>query len=264
MLFDCHCHLESPLFDDDLEEVLQRASGNLLGVVCSAVEPKDFEKSLAMHDRMPNFLYVSLGLHPEYAGSISAEDIERAITFIKEKSENIVSIGEVGLDYYWCQDERTRQKQKEMFRRFVDLSMMLDKPLIVHIRQGKDKQGNAYEDAFEILQQGSAKKVLLHMFGYKKFLTKALENGWHISTNAIVESSKDYKKIVKAIPLDHLMLETDSPCLVPQMLKSRGVKRNEPLFIEQTAKKVALIKETSFEEVCSQTTFNARKFFEID
>lgn len=263
MLFDCHCHLESSYFDDDREEVLQRSSGNLLGAVCSAVERKDFEKALMMHDAMPNFLYVSLGLHPEYAPSLKEEDVSEAIEFITKNQEKIVSIGEVGLDYYWCADAKERQKQKELFERFICLATKLEKPLIVHIRQGKDKESNAYEDAFEVLQKGGAKNVLLHMFGYKKLLQRALKNGWYISTNAIVESSKQYKKVVRAVSLDRLMLETDSPYLVPELLKSRGVKRNEPLFIEQTAKKVATVKEISLEEVCAQTTRNAKDFFRI-
>lgn len=263
LLFDCHCHLESPLFADNLEDVLERASGNLLGVVCSGVQFDDFAKVLSMHEQQPDFVHASLGLHPEYVVSLTDEDIDKAIDQIRQDQEKIVSLGEVGLDYHWCADVKKRRRQAEVFARLISFAKQIDKPLVVHIRTGKDKENNAYEDAFKILEENGAQNVLLHMFGYKKLLNRALENGWYISANAIIESSKQYKKIVRSVPLDRLLLETDSPYLVPSVLKERGTKRNEPLFIEQTAKKVAQIREISFEEVCAQTTRNARKFFGV-
>lgn len=262
LLFDSHCHIEGEVFDD-LNEVLSRARDKLAGLVCSGVNLSDFQKVIDLSLANNGFVFATLGIHPEYVDKFDEQEIELAIDKIKENKGSIVGIGEVGLDYFWHSDLEIRQKQKELFIRFIRLAEELDKPLVVHIRTGKDKENNAYEDAFKILENQGAKKVLLHMFGVRKLLDRVIENGWYISTNAIVQSSKEHKRTIKAVPLERLLLETDSPQIVPEPLKSEGVVRNEPVFVEYVARRIAQIREINFEEVCSTTTQNAKKFFSL-
>lgn len=262
-LFDCHCHLEDKTFDVDLKGVIERAQEKLSGLVCSGVDPADFVKVLSVCEKYPGFVHASLGVHPEYVDKLDEAKINDAISEIKKNQERIISVGEVGLDYFWHTKEMIRDQQKQMFIRFIDLAKELDKPLVVHIRTGKDKERNAYKDAFEILEREDARKVLLHMFGVKSLLERALSNGWYISTNGIVLSSKEHKKIAKAVPIDRLLLETDSPYLLPAPLKEQNIKRNEPVFVEYVARRVAEVREVGFEEICIKTTETAKKFFGI-
>lgn len=261
-LFDSHCHIEDNSFVD-VDDVVLRARQKLCGLVCSGVDPTDFSKVIGFAQKYFGFVFASLGVHPEYADKLNEVQINGAIAQIKESRDQIVSIGEVGLDYFWQTDPLIRENQKKLFVKFITLAKELDKPLVVHIRVGKDKQSSAYEDAFQILEKEGAKKVLLHMFGVRKLLDRALASGWHISTNAIVQSGKEYKRTIKAVPLERLLLETDAPYLVPEPLKSEGITRNEPVFVEYVARRVAQIREISVEEVCTQTTINAKNFFGI-
>jgi len=262
LLFDSHCHIEGEVFGD-LAEVISNSKEKLAGLVCSGVDPAVFQKVIDLSNEYEGFVYASLGIHPEYANKFDNQQVESAIDKIRNNQNAIVGIGEVGLDYFWHDDQEVREKQKELFKKFIRLARELSKPLVVHIRTGKDKENSAYEDAFEILESEGANKVLLHMFGVRKLLDRAMSNGWYISTNAIVQSSKEHKRTIKAVPLDRLLLETDSPQIVPEPLKSEGVKRNEPVFVEYVARRVAQIREIDFEEVCSQTTQNAKEFFRL-
>lgn len=263
LLFDSHCHLESDSYDSDIKDVISRTRGKLSGLVCSGVDLCDFDKALALHDQYDDFVHLSLGIHPGYADKVCETDVKKAVEKIKANRAKIVALGEVGLEYYWQSDLQVREKQKQIFIKFIRLARELDLPLVAHIRNGKDKEQNAYEEAFEILENEGAERVLLHMFGSKSLLSRAIDNGWYISTNAICQSSKEYKRVIRAVPLENLMLETDSPSLVPEQIKEKGIKRNEPVFIEYVAERVAGVKELSFEQVCAKTSENAKKFFGV-
>lgn len=262
-LFDSHCHLEDGRFDGDIDSVLARMKEKMAGAVCSGVDPDDFNKVLEISKANQGFLYVSLGIHPEYAEKITRSDIHKALSFISDNSKDIVAVGEVGLDYFWCKEARLRNEQKNLFLKMIRFAKEIDKPLVVHIRDGKDKDASAYDDAFEILEKEGARRVMLHMFSSKSHLQRALDNDWYISTNAIVQSSKDHKKIVDRSPISKLLIETDSPYLLPKEAVEDGASRNEPVFVEYVAKKVAEVKNLSYEEVVTQTFKNAKDFFSL-
>lgn len=262
-LFDSHCHLEDSSFDVDLDVIVRRARQRLGGLVCSGVHPDDFDKVLSLVREHPGFVYASLGIHPEYAAKFDDMTVDKAIEQIKENIDDIVAVGEVGLDYFWCKEARLRDEQKNLFLKMIRFAKEADKPLVVHIRDGKDKDASAYDDAFEILEKEGARRVMLHMFSSKSHLQRALDNDWYISTNAIVQSSKDHKKIVDKVPISKLLIETDSPYLPPKEAVEDGVTRNEPVFVEYVAKKVAEVRGASFEEVCVQTLKNTKMFFDL-
>ena len=263
LLFDCHCHLEDDVYSKDRDLVIERAREKLTGLVCSGVGINDYDKVLDFSRKYSGFVWSALGIHPEYINKFDDSQIQNAFEVIMAHEKEIVAIGEVGLDYHWVSEEKGRVGQIELFRKSIRLAMHLNKPLVVHIRDGADRERNAYEDAFEILEKEKATKVLLHMFGIRKLLDRAILNGWYISTNAISQSSKESKRVVRAAPLERFLLETDSPYLVPQRQKNAGQIRNEPAFIEEIAQRVAQVKEMNLQKVIDQTTQNAKDFFAL-
>jgi len=154
------------------------------------------------------------------------------------------------LDYYWVKENSWREKQKELFREHIRLAKELKKPLVIHTRE-------SYEDCIEMLEQEKAKYVNLHMFGGREFLDSVIKNNWNISMNAIVLKSKNHKKIIRDMPLDKIMLETDAPWLSPDG------NRNTPLTIEKVAEKIAEIKKLEFKDVWNKCGCNAIEFFNL-
>ncbi len=249
-MIDVHCHLEQKDYSQDREEVIEKCKKELKGVITSCAHPKDWDLTLSIVEKHKGFIFASAGIHPEYIKEIKEEEIEEYLKKIKENREKIVSIGEIGLDYFMIKEEEWRKKQQELFYRMLEFAKEIKKPVTIHIR-------DAFEDAIKILEDAGVEKVHLHMFGGRKFLQRVLENGWYISENTIILMSKNYKKVVRDTPLERLMLETDSPWLGIEK------KRNTPLAIKLVAKKIAEIKKISFEEVWKKCGENAIRFFEL-
>lgn len=258
-MIDTHCHLEQPVYDEDREAVIERCKAELRAIITCAPNPKHYAITFEMVDTHPNFIFATAAIHPEYAKRFSEEEIENAMKVLEENKDRLVAIGETGLDYDFIQDEEGREKQREMFVKFVRFAKQLELPVVVHIRNGPDKEtANAFEHAIEILEKENAKRVQLHMFGSRQLLQRALDNGWYISANAIIIRSKNYKKLVRDTPLERLMLETDAPWLHPS---GDSKTRNDPTGVHAVAEKVAQIKKTTIEEIATATTKNAIEFF---
>lgn len=275
-LVDSHCHLEDPAFKVDRDEVIARAKRALDSIIISLVDPADFEVGFELVSKYHGFIFATAGLHPGLVEKFSDDEIEETLEKIEEKRGLIVGVGETGLDYNWVKKESERERQKNLFIKSIRLARKLNLPLVVHVRAEKAKprsvspqgesatgENDPYLEAIEILEKEGAKRVSLHMFGAKRFLQRVLDNGWFISTNAIVLTGKEHNRIARAVPLERLLLETDSPYLVPEPEKQKGVKRNEPLFVKYVAERVAKIKEVELDAVISQTTKNSKEFFAI-
>lgn len=144
-MIDSHCHLEFKDFDKDREQVIKTAKNRLEALVNSCAEIKTSELVLNLHEKYPNFVFTSLGLHPKSALSVSGEEIEEYKKMIQEREREIVAVGEVGLDYFHVRDESKKRKCEEIFTDFVELSNNLNLPLVVHSR-------NAMEDTMEVLE----------------------------------------------------------------------------------------------------------------
>ena len=174
--------------------------------------------------------------------------MDKFLKKIEKNKEKIVGIGETGLDFI-IEEAEWREKQKELFKRFIQLAKDLKKPLVIHARK-------AFLEAIEILEKFGEKNVLMHFFTAKELLSRVMKNGWSISVNTTLLKSKKIKKIVRDMPLEKIMLETDSPWL------GEG-KRNDPLSVEIVAKEIAKIKKLDFNEVNKITDENAKEFFNL-
>jgi TatD DNase family protein len=247
MLIDVHAHLDFPQFDRDRDAVIERAKQEGVVIINSGLGTKGIQKTLALAKNNDN-VYASLGITPTDFGE---KEIVATIELIRQNRDMIVAIGEVGLDYYWVKDADKRKQEIINFQRFIDLSQELRLPLVIHSR---DAEG----DLLRILKEQDI-KALMHCFGGDISLAKeAAKDGHLISIPANLANSKQKQAVVKEVPLESLVLETDAPylSLVPKA-------RNEPVNIKKTAEKIAEIKGIDYGIVEAATTANAKRFFRL-
>jgi TatD DNase family protein len=249
-MIDVHCHLEHEKFRNN-KEIIQSFRKDLKAIITSSPHPKDFEYTINSKKEFEGFVFACVGLHPEYIEEFSEETLDNFEEFVKSNKNDIVSIGEIGLDYFWVKDEKLKEKQRWLFEKLIEFAKSVSKPITVHIR-------DAYEDALKILESIDYQKVHLHMFGGDKFLDKVLANEWKISVGPILLRSKTHKKIVKKLPLERIMLETDSP-----WIKIDG-KESMPTDVRFVAEKIAEVKNVSLEEVERKTDENAISLFKLE
>ena len=252
MLIDSHCHLNYIKTDDELSEVLIRAKDNgieLMLNVCGSINDADeIIKTTNKH----NNLYCSVGNHPHEASKVSFTNDE----LIKlSNHDKVVAIGEAGLDYFY--DYGDKEDQKQQLIQQIEVARQTKLPIIIHNR-------NSDEDMIDILREEYKKGVftgVIHCFSSSKELAEfALSIGFYISVSGIMtfNNSKVIRDIIKDVPLDKLLVETDSPYLAP--VPKRG-KINEPSFVKYTAEKLAELKNISFEELANITTNNFYRLF---
>lgn len=253
MLVDSHCHLDYPPMADDLSGTLSRARGVGVGTFLTiGTKLRDFARVRAIAEAHPD-VYCSVGIHPHEA---QTEEADTARLVELAAHPKVVGIGETGLDYYY--DKSPREQQKSNFRRHMQAAIETGLPLIVHTRDADD-------DMAQMLAEGcgqGALKGVLHCFTSSRLLAeKALELGFYISISGIVtfKNAEDLRATVKAVPLDRLLVETDSPYLAP--IPVRG-KPCEPAFVAYTAAKVAELKSVDKAELARVTTANFFRLFD--
>lgn len=251
-MIDAHCHLEQKDYDKDRDSIIGDCmSAGLKAIITCCASPKDWELTKRIIAKHHGFVFSSAAIHPEYIKEIKSYEIDHFMEVLKKENDKIIAIGETGLDFNWVKEPEWREQQADLFRKFIALSKELNKPLVIHAR-------DAYDETVKILEEENAKHVMMHMFGANQLAKRVIDNGWHASMNAIVLKSKKHGKVVRDIPLERLMLETDAPWLSPS-----GSGRNDSRSIKQVAEKIAEIKKISFDEVWSQTTRNAIEFFKL-
>ncbi len=252
MLVDSHCHLDFPEFEDELDAVVQRAAD--AGVkVCVSISTTlaKFPKVRAIAERFDN-VWCSVGIHPHEAEKEPISGPAQLVAFAQHPK--VVAIGETGLDYYY--EHSPREEQRVSFRSHIAASRETGLPLVVHTRDADD-------DTIEILRDEMGKGAfsgVLHCFtGTKRLADAALELGMFISVSGIAtfKKSVELRDVLKDVPLERLLVETDSPFLAP--MPFRG-KRNEPAFVAQTAQVLADLKGVSIDELSAVTT---RNFFSL-
>lgn len=254
MLFDTHAHLNVEQFATDSEEVIKRAQEN--GVSKIAVVGFDHEtidKALEL-SRKYQEIYPIIGWHPTEAGSYTDEIEEKLIQLIQE--ENIIAMGEMGLDYYWMRD--SKEVQIEAFRRQIRVAKKLDLPIVVHNREST-------EDIYKVLKEEDISAIggIMHSFNLTpEWLDKFLALGMHISYSGVLtfKNAPAVKESAKRTPLDKILIETDSPYLSPEPYRG---KRNEPSYVRFVAEKLAELHDMSVEEIAEITTQNAKKLFKL-
>ncbi len=247
MFVDSHCHLTFTQFDEDRGEVIERAVKSDVLIVNSIVSPLEVDDGLKFLRDFDN-VYSTLGLS---ASCLDDGEVEETINLIRQMREEIVGLGEVGLDYYWVKGEGERAVLKENFGKFIELSKEVDLPLVVHSR-------DAEADCIKMLEKHD-KPALMHCFsGRLEQALNAIELGCLISIPTNVVYVKKRQELAGEIPVESLVLETDAPYLSPT-----PKTRNEPINVVKAAQKIAEIKGISVEEVEDSTTENAKKFFRI-
>jgi TatD DNase family protein len=255
-MIDVHCHLEQKDYDSSRDQVIEKCKKELRAVITSCAHTGDFEKTLVMTKKYKGFVFASYGIHPEYIKEISEKEIDEFIEKVRQNKNDIVAIGEIGLDFKWVVEPEWREKQKELFVRLIRLARELGKPIVVHSR-------DSYVETMEIMEKEGVKEADMHMFGDHHLKQRVIDNGWHISMNNIMLRSKGHKKIVKDCPIERLMLETDAPWLSPKKLIEGIDEINDPTTIRTVAEKVAEVKKISFDEVWKTCADNAIRFFKL-
>ena len=257
MIVDSHCHLDYPNLYDELDDVIKRAEYNqvkYLLTICTTLE--SFEKIKLIINKYKN-IYGTFGIHPHETKKFKEVD-SKFILNLKKKNKKIIGIGETGLDFYYNYSEK--EIQKKSFIKHINAASELNIPIIVHSR-------DAENETYEILNsetKNSDLKILIHCFtGSKEFAKKLLDINCYISVSGIItfKNSIDLVDTVSSIPIEKLLVETDSPYLAPS--PHRG-KSNEPSYIIHTVEKLSQIKKISKENVITNTTNNFKKFFGIN
>ena len=251
-MIDSHCHLDHEPLLSDLANVIQRSKD--VGIKKLLTISTSFESFSRIKDliKIDEMIYGTIGIHPHE----SSKDIITSVEIIKNLKENekIIGIGETGLDFYYNNSEK--EKQISSFKEHIEASIETDKPLIVHSR-------DAEKETFDILNEYKNEKfkILMHYFtGSKEFSEKLLTLNSYFSASGIItfKNSLDLQNTFKSIPMDNILIETDSPFLAP--VPNRG-KKNEPAFIDFTATKLAEIKNITKEDLIKKTTDNFNKLF---
>ena len=256
MIADSHCHLDYSNLFNQLDDVIKRAEINqvkYLLTICTTLE--SFEKIKLIIEKYEN-IYGTFGIHPHESKKYTNIDLKFIIN-IKKKYKKIIGIGESGLDFYYNHSDK--KTQKKSFIEHIQAASQLNIPLIVHSR-------SAEIDTYEILKNAKEKsnlKVLIHCFtGTKDFAKKLIDINCYISVSGIItfKNSIVLADTVSYIPIENLLVETDSPYLAP--LPHRG-KSNEPSYIVHTVEKLSQIKKISKENVMHITTSNFKKLFNL-
>ncbi|MBY0095491.1 TatD family hydrolase [Mesobacillus maritimus] len=255
MLFDTHVHLNAEQFNEDLQEVIDRAKAEgVERMVVVGFDRPTITKAIELCETY-EFIYASVGWHPVDAIDMTPEDLE----WLRDLSAHpkVVALGEMGLDYHW--DKSPKDIQKEVFRKQIQLAKEVKLPIIIHNRE-------ATSDIVEILKEAGAAEVggIMHCFsGSVETAKECLEMNFYISLGGPVtfKNAKKPKEVAEAIPLDRLLIETDCPYLAPHPYRG---KRNEPAFVKLVAEQIAELKGITYEEVAKATTENAKKLFDIN
>lgn len=253
-MFDTHAHLNAIQFEEDLEEVIQRAlDEGISHIVVVGFDRPTIKGAMKLADTY-DFIYAAVGWHPVDAIDMTQEDLE----WIEELAAHpkVVALGEMGLDYHW--DKSPEDVQKEVFRKQIQLAKKVKLPIIIHNR-------DATQDVVDILRSEGAEEVggIMHCYsGSLEVAKQCMDMNFYISFGGPVtfKNAKKPKEVAKEIPIDRLLIETDCPYLSPHPYRG---KRNEPSYVKYVAEAIADLREMPLEELISKTSDNARQLFGI-
>ncbi len=268
-LIDAHTHIQFSAYKDDADEVIQRSLDVGVWLVNVGTQQDISRKAIELAEKYPQGVYATVGLHPIHTDK-SFHDKEELgesgeaftgrgeifdFSYYKNLSDNpkVVAIGECGLDYYHIKDETAKKKQQAAFVQQIELASAVKKPIMIHCRE-------AFDDLIEILKDSNSKSRttpgIIHFFsGNLTQATRLLDMGFYFTFGGVVTFARDYDEIIKTVPLNRIMLETDAPYVTPAPYRGQ---RNEPAYVIEVAKKIAEIKGVNFEEIAHHTTENAR------
>ena len=248
-IIDSHCHLDFPKFNRDREETIFRArEAGVVGMINSGISLKGNNMSLELAEKHED-IHATLGLSPDIGRERADEEIHAILAQIEANAEKAVGIGEAGLDFQDCKTNKERERQTAAFERVIELAKDLDKPLVVHARLAEAEVLKLVRDV---------DTVIYHCYsGSVETMREITDMGYYISLATFVCFSEHHQVLANAVPLENLLLETDSPFL------SSRKGRNEPAFIVDSVPVVAQLKDMNPSEIAKSTTENARRAFNI-
>ena len=254
MLFDTHAHFDAHHFNEDRDELLSSLPGQGVSLIVNpGCDLPTSRTAVEIAERRP-FVYAAVGFHPEETPNAELSDLEEIRRLAAH--EKVVAIGEIGLDYYWVKEEEGRKKEQEFFRAQMALAEELNLPVIVHDRE-------AHGDTLAIVKEFPNVRGVFHCYsGSVEMAQELVKMGWMLSFTGVLtyHNARKAVEVAEAIPLEHLMIETDSPYMAP--VPYRG-KRNHSGYVRHVCEKLAEIKGIPYEQCAEITLKNGGRFFGI-
>ena len=253
MFFDSHAHYDDERFDLDRDDLLKKINQSVDYVINCGADLKSSRESINLANKF-DFIFAAVGVHPENVKDIKQKDLDE-LEFLVKKNKKVKAIGEIGLDFY--QKGFSRDEQIYFFKKQLEIANKLNLPVIIHSRE-------ANQDTFEIIKSFAKTNGVIHCYsGDVKMALDYINLGFFIGIGGIItfKNAKKMLGVVKNIPIENILLETDCPYLSPE--PNRG-KRNDSSNLIYVAQKIAEIKNISLNEVAEKTKLNAKKLFNIN
>ncbi|MBI4778832.1 TatD family hydrolase [Candidatus Falkowbacteria bacterium] len=279
MLIDTHAHVNFNAFKDDADEVIRRSLASDTLMILVGAEAKTSKRALEYANKYEKGVYAAVGLHPMHTHEQAAQGEGYDFTTREEEFsydvyeklaqfKKVVAIGEIGLDYYHIDVKAdaaaVKQKQKEIFLRQLELAKNLKLPVIIHCRQAHDDMLKILKDFRKEHKEAMPKDKswgVMHCFsGDEELAWQYFSLGLDISFTGLITFSAQWDDLIRRLPNDKFMIETDCPYMTPEPFRGQ---RNEPMLVKKVAERIAEIKNLSFERIAELSTLNARKLFNI-
>lgn len=258
-MIDTHAHLNFDYYKDKLDKTISKAKANKVNkIICVSSNVSDSKKSISIAKKYSE-VYSAVGIHPQKTDPENNQSLKKQLEEIKKLARNkrVVAIGECGLDYLPApppEKDRSQKKQFYLFENQIELANSLDLPLIVHSRK-------AFADTVSTLKKYPKSKGVIHCYSSgKKGIKEVLEIGFLFGVDGNITYDQGLQNVFNQIPLEKIILETDSPFLTPEPKKEQ---KNQPAFLPLIAKKLAQIKSVSVQKVIKTTTQNAQRLFRL-
>lgn len=265
MFFDSHCHLTAEQFDADRADVMARAqAAGVTRMLTLATDVASSRAAVALAEKYES-VYAAVGIHPESVKQAAPRDLD----LVRELASHskVVAIGEIGLDYYW--DKTTADLQQDWFEKQMELAKELHLPVAIHDRDAHAQIMRTLQRTFGTANNADSAhdnvplRGVLHAFsGNIEMANAAIALGFFVSFGGPItfQNNKNAPALVRALPLEKILIETDSPYLAPHPFRG---KRNEPAHVKLVAEKIAELQASSIEQVATQTTGNANQLFRV-
>jgi len=247
-LIDSHCHLDNERFNDDRDEVLARIEEKLEFAVNIGYDLESSKRSVELAEKY-DFIYAVAGVHPTDIGGYT-DEVEAELENLA-KHPKVLAVGEIGLDYHWMTDPK--EKQQEIFRRQMEMARRVGKPVVIHTRE-------ATRDTLDILKEYPDVRGIVHCYPGSYESAAEIMDNYYFGVGGVLtfKNSKKLKETVEKLPMDRIVIETDCPYLTPEPYRG---KRNEPVYVEHIAQRIAEIKGISYEEVVRISNENTKKAY---
>ncbi len=258
-IIDTHSHFNLSQFDVDRDAAIARMVEADVGTICIGIDTETSKKAVQIAE-IHKDIWAIVGVHPTHWEVEYDHDALKRLA----QNHNVVGIGECGLDYYREHDRKSKPAQKALFQAQIDLARELDLPLMLHIRP-ENGHMDAYEEALQMLQDARATwpsmRGTAHFFaGTREIAEQFVNLGFHISFSGVITIFPEYEELVKSVPVDRILAETDAPFAAPNPYRGQ---RNEPAYVVEVIKKIAEVKGISIEETEAQLMKNTKHLFGI-